>query len=175
MQQSELPVDEANRTEIRLAVCGGQQPRLSIGVPVAALAGLAPEDRRVTVECSAFGRLTLRLGRGGMYALIESGPHWFWTQMLAEKAPFACTRERRTPAILPATIDGDAIVAADLIPADFFRDGRRPTGVAPLEDLRARIAWINTQISARRASGAEVEPVIRDGEIRLRVVEEVIL
>jgi hypothetical protein len=173
MQQSDL-LNPSKRTELRLSVCGGKQPRLSIGIPRAIAEALGAN--RATVEVDEAGRLRVHVGAAGRYAVLASGPHFGCFQIPADLAPFPCTSERRAAVMVPATIEGDTLTATEPLPALLYRDGRRPSPTAPLEELRARLVWINDQIAARRQSGAAVvEPVIRDGQIRLRVVEEVIL
>ncbi|PWC81283.1 hypothetical protein [Azospirillum sp. TSH64] len=170
------PSRPSDLAEIRFSICKGANPRVSIGVAKEIVDAMPSTPRRADLEVDGEGLVCLRFDPEGRFSVISSeGSNFYWIQFGTDAAPWPCTSEKRGAHTVGAVVRGLEVVSTAPIPESFYVGGKRPAPIASIEEIRARVLWLNEQISARRFRGMTIEPVVRDGEIRLRVVEEVVL
>lgn len=170
------------KTTVRLSICRGVAPRLSVGIPRADLEAIAGDGpRRATLSLDAAGHLRIVLDPQGLAFFAGETSAFYWVQTKTTRLPWPCTAEKRGAIRLEAVAQtapgpsGGVIRTTEPLPDAFFASGRPPAPDRSVDQLRALVAEFNRQVEARKTRGETIEVFVEGGRARLRLVHEEVL
>lgn len=168
---AKLPSRPAVHGPILVGVCGGKQPRIGVTIPKDLFSVVGGALSRATVQIATDGTLRVSFGAAGRGVTIRPNGDAY-VQVPTSEVPGVTTTRISRKKISAMTV-GNTVVTTRPLAEGFFATGKPPVQPATVDDLRARLDWLNDQIAARRARGAPVDVAIEGGRITLEIVDRV--